>query len=336
MDVITAHQNSFTNVVASMGTSVAEKQVSTLKRLTKNIALALDADAAGEGAMLRGIGYENTLDAEVRVILMPSGKDPDDVIKENAQVWQNLLEEALPVIDYTFNMVTAELDLTTARGKSSTADRLLPIIAEIKNTVRQDHYLQKLASLINIEKHKLEAELSRIRPSQSRRPTRRVKEPRQEAITHAPRPLLSKPREEYCLALLLQHLELKAHSQELLPEYFENSENREILLAYRQGKGVQSIKERLDTAIWEHLDSLLDRSLPSNQMEQKFYNCVLNLREDYLRSRETKKEAVLALEAESKGTEAELAKLEEQGIEVSVQLREVFDQRSPKGKGGER
>ena len=335
MDVITAHQNSFTNVVASMGTSVTEKQVSTLKRLTKNIALALDADAAGEGAMLRGIGYENTLDAEVRVILMPSGKDPDDVIKQDAKLWQHLLEEASPVIDYTFNMVTAELDLTTARGKSSTADRLLPIIAEIKNTVRQDHYLQKLASLINIEKHKLEAELSRIRPSQSRRPTRRVKEPRQEAITHAPRPLLSKPREEYCLALLLQHLELKAHSQELLPEYFENSENREILLAYRQGKDVQSIKERLDTTIWEHLDSLLDRSLPSNQMEQKFYNCVLNLREDYLRSRETKKEAVLAREAE-KGPAAELAKLEEQGIEDSVQLREVFDQRSPKGKGGER
>ena len=112
MDVITAHQNGFSNVVASMGTSVTEKQVNILKKLSKNIVLALDADAAGEEAMLRCVDYENTLDAEVKVIILPKGKDPDDVIKEDARAWQKLLEEALPIVDYTFNMVTAELDLS--------------------------------------------------------------------------------------------------------------------------------------------------------------------------------------------------------------------------------
>jgi len=142
MDAITAHQNGFNNVVASMGTSVTEKQVGVLKKLTKNIALALDADAAGEEAMLRSVGYENILDAEVKVIILPRGKDPDNVIKEDAKVWHQLLEEALPVIDYTFNMVTSELDLTTAKDKSLAVEKLLPIIAEIKDTVRQAHYLQ--------------------------------------------------------------------------------------------------------------------------------------------------------------------------------------------------
>ncbi|GAI95196.1 unnamed protein product, partial [marine sediment metagenome] len=123
MDVITAHQNGFNNVVASMGTSVTEKQVSTLKRLTRNMALALDADTAGEEAMLRGVGYENILDAEVKVIILPRGKDPDNVIKEDAQIWQNFLEEALPIVDYTFNMVTAGLDLNTAKGKSLAVDK---------------------------------------------------------------------------------------------------------------------------------------------------------------------------------------------------------------------
>ena len=52
----------------------------------------------------------------------------------------------MPVVDYTFNMVTAELDLTTAGGKSLAVDKLLPIIAEIKDPIRQAHYLQKLAS----------------------------------------------------------------------------------------------------------------------------------------------------------------------------------------------
>ena len=97
IDVITAHQNGIANVVASMGTAVTEKQVSILKRLTKNLVLALDADAAGEEAMLRGVSYENILGAEVRVIILPEGKDPDDVIKEDAEIWQHLIAEALPV-----------------------------------------------------------------------------------------------------------------------------------------------------------------------------------------------------------------------------------------------
>jgi DNA primase len=103
MDVITAHQNGFKNVVAAMGTSVTDRQVSMLKRLTGNVALALDADAAGEEATLRSIGYENILGAEVKVIIMPAGKDPDDVIRDDARTWQHLLDEAPPIIDFTFD-----------------------------------------------------------------------------------------------------------------------------------------------------------------------------------------------------------------------------------------
>jgi len=335
MDVITAHQNGFNNVIASMGTSVTEKQVSAVKRLTKNVALALDADAAGEEAMLRAVGYENTLDAEVKVIILPSGKDPDDVIKEDAKIWQNLLEEALPIVDYTFNMVTSKLDLTTAKDKSLAVDKLLPIIAEIKDTVRQAHYLQKLARLVNVTERKLEAALKGKRPGPSRR---RAEEPKQEAITQALRPVFSSPIEEYCLALLLQHPELKGCCQHPSPEYFQNSENREIFVAWQQASDLSSLKDELDTAIWEHLDDLITRSLPPNQIEQKYANCVLRLREGFLRSLETKREAALALEAELGGTAAELAKLEEQGIEVSLQLGEVFTQKSRnvRSKGAEK
>jgi len=213
MDVITAHQNGFNNVVASMGTALNEKQVSTLKKLTKNMVLALDADAAGEEAMLRGVSYENTLDAEVKVIILPGGKDPDDVIKQDAEIWQKLVEEALPVIDYTFNMVTAELELTTANGKSLAVDKLLPIIAEIKDTVRQAHYLQKLARLVKVSEQSIEAALRKIKPSQSRR---WAKQPVQESATHTLQPLLSSPVEEYCLTLMLQHPEFKYSRQGLL------------------------------------------------------------------------------------------------------------------------
>jgi len=320
-DVITAHQNGFDNVVGSMGTSITEKQLSTLKKLTKSMALALDADAAGEEAMLRCVGYENTLDAEVKVITLPEGKDPDDVIKQDAEIWQRLVEEASPVIDYTFNRVTAGLDLSTARGKSSAGDRLLPIIAKIKDDIRRDHYMNKLAKLTESSYRNIEAALSRIKPD------RRAQETRQEATARALQPLRSSPPEEYCLALLLQHPELKARCQGLLPEYFENSENREIFIAWQKADDLSALKEQLDTAIEEHLDLLIKRDLPANQLEQKYNNCVLRLREKFLRNLEMKRGEIFALEAESGGSAAELAKLEEQGIEVSIQLGEVFTQR---------
>jgi len=332
MDVITAHQNGFNNVVASMGTSVTEKQVSAVKRLTKNMALALDADAAGEEAMLRGVGYENTLDAEVKVIILPSGKDPDDVIKEDAKMWQNLLEEALPVVDYTFDMVTAKLDLTTAGDQRFAVERLGPIVLEIKDPVRYAHYVQKLARLAKVPERTIEATLSKIKTAH------RAKEPKLEAIAQALRPVFSSPVEEYCLALLLQHPELKGYRQQPSAEYFQNSENREIFIAWQQASDLSSLKGELDPAIWEHLDYLLTKSLPPNQIEEKYTGTVLRLREGFLRGLATKGEAALALEAELGGTAAELAKLEEQGIEISLQLGEVFSQKSRRvrSKGAEK
>ena len=326
MDVITAHQNGFTNVIASMGTSVTERQVATLKRLTKNITLALDADAAGEEAMLRCVDYENALDAEVKVIILPGGKDPDDVIKEDAKNWQHLLDEALPIVDYTFNMVTSKLNLTTAGDKSSAVNRLLPIIAEIKNDTRRDHYLTALSKLTGTSYHNLEATLSSIKPE------RKAKQPKAEALAHAVRPIVSRPIEEQCLALLLQHPELRNRDAGLLPEYFENSENREIFLVWQQVDDPASLKENLDASLWEHLDSLISKNILATQLEERYNKYVLRLREEYLRSLERKKEAALVSEAEAGGTAAELAKLEEQGIEASTGLREIFTQKARRGR----
>ena len=325
MDVITAHQNGFPNVVASMGTSVTEKQVSILKRLTKNMALALDADAAGDEATLRAVGYENTLDAEVKVIILPRGQDPDDVIKQDAKAWQKLVAEALSIVDYAFNVVTSELDLSKVSDKTLARDRLLPIIRGIKDVVRKAHYLQKLAPLVGVSERNLEADLAGIESSQA---GYQAKKPKPEAMAHALQPLRSSPLEEYCLALLLQHPELKHRQEGLLPEYFENSENREIFIAWQRSDKIELLKQELASEIHEHLDSLVTRNLLSTDIGQKYAECALRLREKFLRSLATKIEVVLTVEAQSGGKTAELAKLREQGIEVNIQLGEVLAQKS--------
>ncbi len=328
MDAITAHQNGFANVVASMGTSVTEKQVSNLKRLTKNIILGLDADVAGEEAMLRGVDYENMLGAEVKVILLPGGKDPDDVIKEDATTWQKLVKEAMPVVDYIFDMVTAKLDLTTARDKSLARDSLLPIITKMKDMIRQAHYLQKLARLINVSERTLEADLRRFKTSQARQGAQKQEREMATSSTHS---TPSSPLEDYCLALLLQHPELKGNGEELLPEYFENSENREIFIAWQQTNDPTAAKDMLDTAIHEHFDSLINKSLPVNQIETKYTDCALRLREKHLRSLEAMRAEIFAVAVESGGAGADLARLKEEGIEPSVQLGKVFTQKHRRG-----
>ncbi len=147
MDVIVAHQHGFANVVASLGTALTEKHVGIVKKLTNRLVLALDADAAGQMATLRGIEvashtfdqkvvpvptsaglvkYEEELDAQIGVMVLPEGKDPDDVIRENPGEWERLLQGAAPVVDYTFDLVISRLDVTKARDKSQAAEQLLP------------------------------------------------------------------------------------------------------------------------------------------------------------------------------------------------------------------
>ncbi len=309
MDVITAHQNGFNNVVASMGTSVTEKQVGSLKRLTKNMILALDADVAGEEATMRSISYENALGVEVKFVILPKGKDPDDVITEDAQAWQGLVAGALPVVDYTFN-----------KDESLTVDRLLPIVAEIEDNLRRDRYLTKLEQLTGIRYDKLEAAAKAYRAGQ------KAKKPKPEAVARAVQSLRSSPLEEYCLALMLKYPEFKGR-EGFPPEYFENSENREIFIVWQQADNLTELKEKLDESIHEYFDSLINISLPTNKVEERYADYNRRLKERYFKNLEAKRAEVFASEAESGGTGADLTKLKEEGIEPSVQLREIFTEK---------
>jgi DNA primase len=326
MDVIAAYDNGFYNVIASMGTSITNRQVSILKNLTKNIVLALDADTAGEEAALRGIIFENNLGAEVKVALLPLGKDPDEVIRKSKDSWQNLIAKAIPVMDYTFDRITTGLDLNTARDKSLIVDKLLPLITQITDLIRQAHYKQQLARLVNISQSRLEMVIESNRINHSRSRTK-LKE-KMTARTESHQPVLSNSLEEYCLALLLQHPELRNLSCNIMPKYFENSENREIFNSYQQNKHIHNIKDNLDNTIWEHFDNLTKKSLLPDKVEKRFSDCILRLNEEFLRRLERKREAVFASEAASGGSSAELNKLEEQGTDGSSQLRDIFTIRS--------
>ena len=348
MDVLMAHQNGWESVIASMGTSLTEKQITIVKKLTRNLVLALDADFAGEEATLRSVEvmsqvldkkvvpvptwrgfvrYENVLDAEIRVISLPQGKDPDDVIRENPALWAQLVEEALPLVDFAINVVAAKADLASARDRSLAVDKLSPLISEIKDPVRRSHYLQKLAGLLKIDERVL---IDALRGFQTDRRKQMVSSKAQRPVSEGSVPLVANPLEEYCLALLLQYPEFEAESDGLSLDYFERSENREILSRWQQSADLDSVKAGLDVALQEHLEHLLARVFApgireiEGERRKTLDACILRLRENWLRSLEAKKEE-LFVGVDEGGVTAQLAKLDEQGKEVSIQLKDVFD-----------
>ena len=319
MDVIVAHQYGFANVAAPMGVAITEKQIAHIKKLTRRIALALDPDTAGEEAAMRCVEYENTLDAEVEVIVLPAGKDPDEVIKADMRQWQDLVAKAVPVIEYTIGAVVAKLDARTTAGKTEAVNRILPIIARVAAGTRQYQYLTKLSLAVGIDDKKLEAALGRFKTD------RKARESRPLAVQKATRAIKSNPVEEYILTILLQHPEIKTKCRDLLAEYFENSENRAIFDLYQLAAEPAIARESLDPAIQEHFDSLVSRKLPGNEIESRYSECLLRLRERYLRNIKRRQEEALALEAESGDRAAVLAKLEELGTGEDQELKKIFD-----------
>jgi DNA primase len=351
MDVLTAHQHGYNNVVASMGTAMTEKQLAILKGLTRNLILALDADAAGEEAISRSgemvdrmlsvplkdylsMNYDpasmlfyDAQQVEVKVFVLPQGKDPDEVIRENPSQWQELIKNAKPMIDFIFESAINKVDLASARDKSSAIEKLLPLLSQMKDSIRQAHYVERLARLLKIDEHDLRDAWKKFRADErKRKATKNTKA----SIPVVPAIISSSPLEQYCLALLFQYPELKAESQELSPDYFEHTENRELFTKWQQNDNLDSLRNSLDSTLQDYLGSLTAKKLPPPLKESEtarcedLSRCISRLHEMRLKNLEVRKQELLATEAERGGTTAQLTKLEEQGVEGSEQLRDIF------------
>jgi DNA primase len=163
-DVMAAHQAGFTNVVASLGTALTRGQVELATRYADAVALAYDVDLAGEAATQRGLLEELGPDAavsKVRVIRIPAGKDPDELIRTDPEVWERAVTNAKPVIEYFIDRAAAEADLSTIAGRREVTGRALAILKRVGDRVERALYLQHLARLVNVEERTLAEALER-------------------------------------------------------------------------------------------------------------------------------------------------------------------------------
>ncbi len=206
VDAVIAHQYGTKQTVACIGSAITEKHIQQLKKLTRQVTLALDPDAAGSAATEHGIQealnsydrimvpiplpagktrvkepngkyktrnqnrqspqgiihLEEQVDAEINVLQLPDGEDPDEVIQRDLPAWLYAVAHPLPLVDYYFATKTAGLDMREPSGKTEAAKRLLPVIGMISDRIKRDAYMRKLATMISIEERSLHEELQQV------------------------------------------------------------------------------------------------------------------------------------------------------------------------------
>jgi DNA primase len=167
MDVIASHQAGIENVVASSGTAMTVDQVNLLKRFSHNLAISFDADLAGSTAAMRGIDVALKEGINIKVIMLSPeiGKDPDDYIKKDPNLWREAIANSLAFMDYYIKKTLAGLDLRKVEDKKKAAKTLLAQVIKIPDKVEQTFYLEKLANVLSVPEQVLRESMPREKSS---------------------------------------------------------------------------------------------------------------------------------------------------------------------------
>ena len=178
MDVVGLHQAGFSNAVSPMGTALTEDQFRLIKRLTRNVVLALDPDAAGQNATLKGLEtarkamdqeseirfdsrglmrFEQHLNADIRVTALPGQKDPDEIVLDDPEAWKQIIAKAKPVVVHVMETLAADQDLRDAKVKRDIAAQVMPLIDDVADAVEREAYRQQLATFLRVDERSLKS-----------------------------------------------------------------------------------------------------------------------------------------------------------------------------------
>ncbi len=269
MDVIAAHQFGYENVVASMGTALTETQAALVKRGSARIVLALDADAAGQMATIRGIEtmqgaldadvvpapdaagiirFERKLKTQIAVVNLPEGKDPDELIRKTPDAWPGIVASAKPFMDFTIETLTRSVDLADPKQKSSVVQQMAPLLQQIPDRIVQGHYISMLARRLGLEDRLVLAEVRKARLGA--RPSAQRHGITPDAIERVAR----RSTEDYVVALFLKHPDLTRDVVARIPiEELNDVRNRELVKILRDEAVAELAPEQIVVALDDQL-----------------------------------------------------------------------------------
>lgn len=168
MDTISLYQAGFRNVVASMGTALTKEQARLVKRYSDNVLISYDGDFAGQKNTLRGLEILKAEGLNVRVVPLPEGADPDDVVKQGKDAYQKCLDDALPLIDYKLLSLEKKYDLSRLEEKRKYLKEALKIVKEAESESVKEELLKGLREKTGITYQSLERDLNSIKKDEKK------------------------------------------------------------------------------------------------------------------------------------------------------------------------
>jgi DNA primase len=351
-DALMAHQAGFDNVVASLGTALTPNQIGLLTRYANRIALAYDVDPAGERAGTVGVtalaGLIRQLQRDdsgvkledVRVVRLPDGKDPDEVVREAPAAWESSVSKAQPLVEYLVHHHAARFDLKTPVGRMGFVDAVMPALRDIDDPLRRDEALQEVRRVSGVEervlRQVLERRLAAVGPGRRDGTTRITAEAVLASpdalpvgdILHAVTPVEA---ELLRLLLLLPEEQLRV-VDELGPDQLPSTLARELhraLVLHRapNDQGVHPPYDRdalllgLDEETRSLAHALLALQRPTPE-PREVAGLLLDLEDDRIRARSDYNESALA-EAERAGDTVEIERLLAERRQINETRRSI-------------
>lgn len=177
MDVISLYSAGFKNVVASMGTALTQEQARLLKRYVDTVYISYDGDAAGQKANLKGMDILKDEGLNVKVVPLPEGLDPDDVIKQHGtEGYQKCLDNAMPLIDYKLKVLKRNFDVSKTEDKRKFVSEALEIVRTSETATEQEELLKQLRVETGVSLDALKNDLEAKRPE---KPVQKIEQPTQ-------------------------------------------------------------------------------------------------------------------------------------------------------------
>ncbi|TMM00693.1 MAG: DNA primase [Actinobacteria bacterium] len=155
-DVLALHQAGFSNTVGVMGTSLTEEQLGALARVVGVIEMCLDADRAGQDAMLRAARVAAGRKIELRVVPLPQGTDPAELVeRQGAEALRALVESSVPFVVFEVERILEVADTASAEGRDRALDELRPVVAELPASVLREDLLRRIAGRLELSEARL-------------------------------------------------------------------------------------------------------------------------------------------------------------------------------------
>ncbi|NLW03309.1 MAG: DNA primase [Clostridiaceae bacterium] len=162
MDVISLHQAGIDFAVASLGTALTKMQGWILKKYSEEVIIAYDSDAAGRAATLRGLEILEEAGCNVRVLIMPEGKDPDEYVRNNGpEKFKNLIDRAISLLDYKIMVRRNMHNLDTIEDKLKLLNGIADILSEHDNPIERELYAKDYAQKYGISYESLQEEVNK-------------------------------------------------------------------------------------------------------------------------------------------------------------------------------